>query len=181
MKQKFWFLMIVAAVSLSIANADQPIQEVTTPVEPLTKMVDFINAQGNTIGHAALTETPHGIRIRADLQGLPPGWHAFHLHAVGNCTPPDFKSAGGHFNPTGHNHGFDVPQGPHAGDLPNIYVAADGKLLLETFAARVTLKEGNASLLDPDGSALVLHAKADDYLSQPAGNAGDRIACAVIH
>ena len=113
------------------------------------------------------------------LTAAQPGVHAFHIHAVGKCEPPDFKSAGPHFNPDQTRHGIMSPEGPHAGDLPNIHVPADGKLEVEFLNPVVTLSQESA-LLDEDGSAIVIHAGADDYKTDPAGNAGDRIACGVI-
>jgi Cu-Zn family superoxide dismutase len=137
------------------------------------------DASGNEVGKAALTETPSGVLVRLDLTGVPKGEHALHFHAVGKCEPPDFKSAGPHFNPGEHKHGLENPEGPHAGDMPNLHVPGDGKLSLEVLNPAVTLS-GKSALLDDDGSALVLHAAADDYRTDPAGNAGDRIACGVI-
>ncbi len=141
---------------------------------------DLENAQGQKVGEATLAETPHGVLLTVTITDLPPGTHAFHIHETGACTAP-FKSAGGHFNPAHKQHGVENPQGMHAGDLPNITVPAGGKLNFDAFASGVTLKKGKPnSLLDKDGSALVVHAGADDYKSDPAGNAGDRIACGVI-
>jgi Cu-Zn family superoxide dismutase len=137
------------------------------------------NAQGKSVGSATLTQTPAGVLIRLSLQGLPAGEHAFHIHAVGKCEPP-FTSAGGHFNPTEAHHGMMSGKG-HAGDMPNLHVPSDGKLTIEVLNDHVTLDKGKPnSLFDSDGSALVVHAKADDYKSDPAGNAGDRIACGVV-
>jgi superoxide dismutase, Cu-Zn family len=142
----------------------------------------FVNPQGERIGTATLTQTPTGVLIQAEIRGLPAGGtHAFHIHAVGRCDGASgFQSAGGHFNPGDHQHGFHVKGGPHAGDLPNQFAGPDGTLRAEVFNASVTLGTGQKSLFDADGSALVLHAKADDHHSQPAGDAGGRIACAVI-
>ena len=134
------------------------------------------DAKGKAVGTAQLTQTPHGVLISVDLHGLKAGAHAIHLHEIGKCDAPDFKSAGGHFNPTKKSHGFMVAEGAHAGDMPNIDVPANGKLKAELLAADATLD----NLLDQDGAALVVHAKADDYKSQPAGDAGDRVACGVI-
>jgi len=144
-----------------------------------TAHADLRNAQGQKVGAATLEQTPHGVLITVDLQGLPPGTHAFHIHAVGKCDPP-FKSAGGHFNPTHKHHGILNPAGMHAGDLPNIYVPENGKLKFDVFATAVTLGKGPNSLFDADGSSLVIHAGADDYKSDPAGDAGARLACGVI-
>lgn len=139
----------------------------------------FHNAQGEKIGTAKLTQTPHGVLVSIDMADLPPGEHALHFHERGECDPKDgFKSAGGHFAPMKKEHGYLVEKGHHAGDMPNQFVAADGKLQAEVFNPEVKLT--SASLLDKDGSSIVVHAKADDYRSQPAGDAGDRIACAVV-
>jgi superoxide dismutase, Cu-Zn family len=146
---------------------------------PMTAHADLKNAGGETIGRATLTDGPAGVLIHVELTGAPPGAHAFHIHAVGQCAPP-FTSAGGHFNPAGHQHGFMNAQGRHAGDLPNIWVPADGHLTFDAFADGVTLKAGADSLFDADGSALVMHGGADDYASDPAGAAGPRVACGVV-
>jgi superoxide dismutase, Cu-Zn family len=135
--------------------------------------------QGRTVGTLALVETPHGLLVRGTIDGLPPGPHALHFHEVGKCEPP-FTSAGGHFNPAHASHGMLTPNGPHAGDLPNLVIPASGKLDFELFAPGLTLNSGPNALLDADGSAVVIHAKADDHQSQPAGDSGDRIACAVL-
>jgi Cu-Zn family superoxide dismutase len=137
---------------------------------------------GASVGTVGLTETPHGVLLAVTLDRAPTGAHAFHIHAVGACAAPDFSSAGGHFNPAGHRHGISNPAGKHAGDLPNIHVGADGTLRVEVLAEAVSLTAGGsrASLFDGDGSAIVIHTGADDYASDPAGNAGPRIACGVV-
>ncbi len=137
------------------------------------------DANGKEVGRATLTNTPSGVLIRLDLTSVPAGEHAFHIHAVGTCEPPDFKSAGPHFNPDRTKHGLENAEGPHAGDMPNLHVPADGRLSIEVLNVDVDLG-GDWALLDEDGSALVLHAGPDDYRSDPAGDAGARIACGVI-
>jgi Cu-Zn family superoxide dismutase len=117
--------------------------------------------------------------VTVTAAGLPPGVHALHLHQTGKCEPP-FGSAGGHFNPLGKKHGLLNAEGPHAGDLPNVHVGADGRLEVELFAPGVALAGGPNALFDDDGAALVLHQNADDYTADPAGNAGPRIVCGVI-
>ena len=137
------------------------------------------DASGKEVGAATFTVTPSGVLISLDLTAVPPGEHGFHVHTTGKCEPPDFNSAGPNFNPDQTKHGFMTPEGPHAGDLPNLHVPADGKLQVEVLEPNVTLS-GEAPLLDADGSALVIHAGADDYKTDPAGNSGNRIACGVI-
>ena len=131
---------------------------------------------GASVGHATAAEVAGGVRFTADVTGLPPGTHGIHVHTVGACDAPDFTTAGPHWNPSGGKHGFNNPAGPHRGDLPNVTVAANGVLHEAVSLAGASV----ASLLDADGAALVLHAAPDDYATDPSGNSGDRIACAVI-
>ena len=140
----------------------------------------LIDPDGNRIGNVAISELAQGVRIFAQADNVPPGVHAFHIHETGQCDPPDFESAGGHYNPTGAQHGWDNSQGPHAGDFPNVHVHDDGRLTVEYFTNAVTLGEGDTTLFDGDGSAIVMHEGADDYQTDPAGDAGARIACGVI-
>jgi len=140
---------------------------------------ELFEGEGASIGTVTLTQMASGVHVLGEAAGLPPGVHAFHLHAVGICEPP-FTSAGGHFNPTGAEHGWNNPSGHHAGDLPNVHIQEDGVLAIEYFTEAVTLGEGETSLFDADGASVVVHEGADDYQSDPAGHAGDRIACAVI-
>jgi superoxide dismutase, Cu-Zn family len=142
--------------------------------------VDLRNASGATVGTASLTQVGNVVRIVLDAKGLPPGLHAVHIHAVGKCDPPDFNSAGGHFNPTGKQHGALNPQGSHAGDLPNLNVGVDGNGRLETAIEQITLAAGTSSVWDADGSALVVHAAPDDFKTDPTGNSGARVACGLI-
>lgn len=134
---------------------------------------------GRNIGAVRATQVPEGVLVAVTAHGLPPGLHGMHLHEVGVCVPP-FTSAGGHFNPTGKKHGARNPEGKHLGDLPNVTVAPDGTLRAEVLARGVVLEGGGTGLLDADGASLVLHADPDDETTDPAGNAGRRIACAVL-
>jgi Cu-Zn family superoxide dismutase len=143
-------------------------------------MAKLLNAEGETTGIAVLTEGSAGVRIAVNVKGIAPGEHAFHIHSAGSCKPPDFKSAGGHFNPFGRKHGIRNPDGAHAGDLPNVLAGPDGTAASVMLAPLATLEAGKNSLFRPGGTAIVIHAGHDDYLSDPAGNAGPRIACGVI-
>jgi Cu-Zn family superoxide dismutase len=141
---------------------------------------DIIDGQGQAKGKATLVQAKDGIHVEVDGVGLPAGVHAVHIHAVGTCTGPDFTSAGGHWNPELKQHGRDNPQGAHMGDMPNMEVAADGTGKLKTIIKGAMLSGGKEPLLDSDGAAVVVHATADDYKTDPAGNAGARLACGII-
>jgi superoxide dismutase, Cu-Zn family len=150
------------------------------PAGAKTATADVVDAKGASLGTVRFEQTPHGVLIKASLKGLPEGTHAFHIHETGKCEAP-FKSAGGHFNPGHREHGILSAKGMHAGDMPNIEVPASGEAHFEVLNPHVSLEPGKPGFLfDADGSSLVIHAGVDDYKSNPAGNAGDRIACGVI-
>ena len=152
---------------------------VATSAEAATARAELKDAHGTRVGEASLQDTPDGVKVTATFSELPPGEHAFHVHAIGRCEPP-FESAGGHFNPTHRQHGRDNPQGAHAGDMPNIQVAERKTASIDVVLKDVTLETGPNRLLDNDGASLVVHERPDDYMTDPAGNAGARIACGVI-
>ena len=161
------------ALALVVASSASFAQE--------TAKARFIDTQGRQVGTATPTQTARGVLVDIDASGLPAGEHAFHVHQTGKCSAEDgFKSAGEHFAGKADAHGLHAERGPHAGDMPNQFVGSDGKLRAHVVNSRISLREGDGHLFDKDGSALVLHAKPDDYRSQPSGNAGDRIACAVV-
>ncbi|MGR4863997.1 superoxide dismutase[Cu-Zn] [Caulobacter sp. LARHSG274] len=140
-------------------------------------------ADGKALGTAVLTEAPHGVLLRIEAKGLTPGWHGLHFHEKGDCGAPDFKSAGAHVHTTSAVvHGLLNPDGNDNGDLPNLFVAADGAASVELFSPLVSLDGagGRPALLDADGSAIVVHASPDDYKTQPIGGAGARVACGVV-
>jgi superoxide dismutase, Cu-Zn family len=146
--------------------------------------VNLVRNDGANIGTVRVFSEPTGIILRINATGLPPGMHGAHLHAVGSCEAPKFTSAGPHWNPTGKQHGHQNPGGYHAGDLGNLGVGADGKLtaglLVPGARVRTDSSGDRPVLLDGDGAALVLHAATDDERTDPSGNSGDRIACAVL-
>jgi len=142
--------------------------------------VELKDAQGKSVGSVILWEQGTGTGLQLQLHDLPPGEHAVHFHQTPKCDVPDFKSAGGHFNPEGKKHGFDNPEGHHAGDMKNFTVDAQGKADAKLEDKEVTLGEGAHSLFSNGGTAIVIHAKADDYKTDPSGSSGDRIACGVI-
>lgn len=135
------------------------------------------DSQGKDVGEITFEQTPQGVLVKGTLSNLPPGQHAFHIHETGKCDAPDFKTAGGHFNPQKKAHGILSPKGRHHGDLPNLYVGQDGRVQFDTFAQQgLTVK----SLFDKDGSSVMVHVKEDDYHTDPTGDAGGRIACGVV-
>lgn len=145
-----------------------------------TAKAAFVDADGKANGNAELMATTTGaVLIQLEVTGLPAGqWVAFHVHETGSCDhATDHQSAGGHFNPGSKEHGFEAANGPHAGDMPNQYVGSDGALRAQVLNTMVTLDKAETGIL---GRALMIHAKPDDYKSQPSGDAGDRLACAVI-
>lgn len=139
----------------------------------------FVGAKGEDAGKAELSKAPSGVLINVEIKGLPASqWVAFHVHQTGSCdAATHHESAGGHFNPDGKEHGYMAAKGPHAGDMPNQYVGADGVLHAQVLNTSVTLDKGDKGIV---GRALMIHAKPDDYKTQPTGAAGDRLACAVI-
>jgi len=147
---------------------------------PLAARAILKNAKGGTVGTALLVAEGDGVVVMLQVHDLPAGKHAFHVHAAGRCEPPDFQSAGPHFNPTGKKHGMKNPAGHHLGDLPNIEVGAGGRGEARIAVKGVSLAGGPGSLFGPQGTALVVHEKADDEMTAPAGNAGPRIACGVV-
>ncbi len=178
-------LAMAVGIGLAVAVSAQQTETVRKAEDAKEAPVahaTFLDARGRKVGEATLRQTPRGVLMMLDVSGLPPGEHGFHLHEVGKCEgATKFKSAGDHYAPQGRNeHGFHTSGGPHAGDMANQFVGEDGRLRAHVLNEAVTLMPGKVSLLDADGTAIVIHAAPDDYLTQPSGNSGDRIACAVI-
>ena len=153
---------------------------VALPASAQTAKATLKDQSGKEVGRVELVEQSHGVLLKLTLKGVPAGERAFHIHAVGKCEAP-FTSAGGHFNPDNKKHGSGNPEGAHAGDMPNLKIPASGELTIEVPNHAITLAKGKPnSVFDADGSAIVIHAGADDYKTDPTGNAGDRIVCGVI-
>jgi Cu-Zn family superoxide dismutase len=167
--------LAVAGLSLVIGCSAPPPPQMNTLAS-----ADLKDKNGTSVGTATFREATGGVLVSVEVKGLTPGLHAVHVHAVGKCEGPAFTSAGGHFNPAQKKHGLRNPEGPHAGDMPNMYVAKDGTGRFEVLNDNISLKPGDRSVFDADGSALVIHAGVDDYVTDPTGNAGDRVACGVI-
>ena len=164
-----WLKLFVIGLSISALASSGALAAQAT--------AEMKSTDGEILGTVTLTETPHGVLLFADLKQIPSGSHGFHIHEKGACSP-DFKAAGGHFNPAGKGHGINHPKGSHGGDMPNIHAAADGSVKAEVLNVKVTLGSGGNSVFDSDGSAIVIHAKPDTYGAK--AGAGERIACGVI-
>ncbi|WCM27744.1 superoxide dismutase family protein [Sphingomonas sp. QA11] len=166
-----------AALVLGLSACGKSHAEVGAPVaDGAVATASLRTADGTDAGRVTAHEVVGGLRFTIDAKGLPPGTHGAHVHMTGTCTPPDFASAGGHWNPTGMKHGSMNPAGPHEGDLPNLIVGTDGRGTLGITVPGATM----AGLLDADGSAIVVHAAPDDLMTDPSGNSGARIACGVF-
>ena len=163
---------ITVALSFSMAFS--------ASAKKMTVKVQMNDGQGKSVGTATLSPAPKGVKIQLNLMNLPAGEHAIHVHGVAKCEGPAFTTAGGHFNPDSKHHGMQNPDGPHAGDMPNFTVGANGKSKMTIIAPGVTMGDDKYSIFTNGGTALMIHEKADDMKTDPAGAAGTRIACGVI-
>lgn len=172
-------LSLFAALPVVLATAACATSSEPQSAAP-TASAKLASGDGAARGTATVTQAGDGLHVVVKAQGLTPGIHAVHVHTTGQCTAPDFASAGGHWNPTARKHGKDNPAGMHMGDMPNMTVGPDGTGAIEYHIPAGTISEGATPLLDSDGAAIVVHAQADDNVSDPAGNAGGRVACGVL-
>ena len=175
----FSALLASVVATSTLACGTNPAPATTLP-QSTSVTVKLGDAKGDSIGTAVLSPDAAGVKIALAISGLSAGEHAIHVHGTPQCEGPAFTSAGGHFNPEQKQHGLNNPQGPHAGDMPNFTVDATGRSSATVVAPGVTLDDGPRSVFTGGGTALVIHAQADDMKSEPAGNAGARIACGVI-
>ena len=173
-------MKLLRCASLLAAIAISSLPSIVSVEAAETAKAVLKDAKGEDMGSVSLTQISAGVLLQLSLKGVPAGEHAFHIHAVGKCEPPGFESAGGHFNPGSAHHGLMSGPG-HAGDMPNLHAPASGALDLEVLNNAITLdKDKPNSVLHPGGTAIIIHAGKDDYMSDPAGNAGGRIICGVI-
>jgi len=170
--------MVVVAAMVALGGCATPAENARYMAGHYRAQADIKNAAGESIGTAIAEEVDGSIRVMVEAGKLPPGPHGTHIHAVGKCEGPSFASAGGHWNPTAHQHGKENPAGPHSGDMPNLDISEGGTGRDRTI---FTLPGGTyQQLLDEDGAAIVIHADPDDYKTDPSGNSGGRIACGVF-
>ncbi|MBB4051539.1 Cu-Zn family superoxide dismutase [Devosia subaequoris] len=183
MRTKIHAASLVALMIAAPAMAQDAPQSGADALGGPSALAVFVAADGSEVGTVTLTPNDDGsVTLSGGIQGMAPGDHGFHFHQTGECDPStNFESAGSHFNPTDAQHGLDNPEGPHLGDMPNVTAGEDGVVRVELTSDLVTLEEGQeGSLFDDDGTAIIIHSGPDDQTTDPSGDSGDRIACAVV-
>jgi Cu-Zn family superoxide dismutase len=172
MRHAFLTSLVVSSVLFSLT--------LTSSAKSAKVKVEISDSLGHSIGLVTIKPAATGVSLQLNLRSLPPGVHAIHFHQNPVCDAPTFKGAGGHFNPDGKQHGLNNPQGHHAGDMQNFTADANGKVKTTVSDPDVTLSDGTHSLFSNGGTAIVIHEKADDMMTDPSGNSGGRIACGVV-
>jgi Cu-Zn family superoxide dismutase len=183
-------LALAGLVACGKKTASEPLLTELAPAQWANAAAKIVDTKGADIGNVVFANGPGGVLMRVDVEGLSPGWHGIHLHMVADCSDgaEGFKKSGGHINPDNLEHGLLHPNGAHRADIPNIYAGADGRATAEIYRAGVNLypseagaaENGPFPLMDDDGFAVIIHANADDHMTQPIGGAGDRVACAAV-
>jgi Cu-Zn family superoxide dismutase len=173
-------LMVLASLAFAACGGGRTPGPGGEPLAEPAATAELRNAAGERVGLATFTTSNTGASLAISVTGLTPGRHGIHIHQNGECTPPDFTSAGDHFNPSALEHGLENPEGPHAGDLPNLEVEPDGSADTTLPFAPELLRPGDRSIVGAHPAALVIHAEADDQRTDPSGNSGDRVVCGVI-
>lgn len=168
------------AASLAACATDRDERVAAAEPTPETVATQLRDGGGRTVAAASASQMADALRVRVEASGLAAGVYGIHVHSVGRCDAPGFETAGPHWNPSGREHGRDNMRGQHAGDLPNLLVGTDGRGSFEFTIPSTGLADGGRRLMDADGAAIVLHARADDYRTDPSGNSGARIACGVL-
>jgi len=173
-------ILLALPLGLAASACATAASDAAAPAAAPTARASLAAGDGSPRGEATVTEAADGLHVLVKAQGLTPGMHAVHIHTTGMCTAPDFTSAGGHWDPTAREHGEEHPAGKHMGDMPNMMAGSDGMGEMEYVVPGGMIQSGSMPLLDADGAAIVIHAQADDNKSDPAGNAGSRVACGVL-
>jgi Cu-Zn family superoxide dismutase len=173
-------LLLAAAAGAALVGCAADQQAPGASATAAAASAEIRNAAGAVVARATASETAGGIRLRVEALAMAPGAYGAHVHTIGRCDPPDFATAGPHWNPAARKHGKNNPEGMHMGDLPNLAVGADGHGSFQVTIPNGRLGGGGTPLLDADGAAVVIHASADDYRTDPSGNSGARIACGVL-
>lgn len=185
MRQSLKSIALLFALTLMLAACNESTPTVNPtipkPSEQRKAQAEIMNTKGKRVGIAVFSQEQDGVKAKIEVANLPAGKHGIHVHAIGKCEAPGFKTAGAHFNPEGKKHGTENKEGAHAGDLPNLDISAKGEGKAEFILKGVTLEINQSnSLFHPDKTAIVIHEAEDDYFSDPTGNSGSRIACGVI-
>jgi len=180
MTSRLWFVAVSAAALGACTQGGDGAGPAGSSAAGASVAADVRDPAGMTMARATVSQSGDSLRVRVEAMGMRAGTYGAHVHTTGRCDPPDFTTAGPHWNPTGQQHGKNNPRGMHKGDLPNLSVGTDGRGSFEFTIPSASISGGANALMDSDGAAIVVHASADDYRTDPSGNSGGRIACGVL-